>query len=447
MGRVPPNDEGLTARRLHCPRRALVALLVVACAGGSRSHAAEVQPQDPGTPAPNAAADAGWLARWLDPKSAPFIPIPEIATDPDGGTTVGLLAVVLTTGDNDHISQIIAPDFYHNQNFGYGTHARIYSYASGDTQWSVTGGIEERVERTFDAEYMSGRQRNERWSIGYSVIYDRDGSPRFYGIGNDSLEGNQTNFTNSQELAQVNVGYNFNHQWQLLYNGRFQDVDVLRGQIPGIASIQTKFAGLDGLGSNHLQRNRLSLIYDTRDDIVIPSHGYQLIAYGGMASTDGLFNDSLYTETGFDGRGYWPVMHDMTLAVHTAIRYLPYAHDVPFWALSSVGGGQSDVGGAQALRGFGGGRFYARDSFATTAELRRTVYSFNAGGTDVDVEVSPFIDVARVFSHSATLPFDDLHKVYGVGFRALAKPFVVAHVDLGHGSEGLAVFTGLNYPF
>jgi outer membrane protein assembly factor BamA len=412
----------------------------------SAVHAEDVEPPDPSGNAPNPAAQ-GWIAHWLDPKTAPFIPIPEIGTDPNGGTTIGLLPVILTTDDNGQISQIIAPDVYHNENFGYGMHGRIYSYASGDTQWSVVGGIEERVERQFDAEYLSGRQREDRWSFGYSAIFDRNGSPRFYGIGNDSLESNETNFTNSQELAQVNVGLNFSHEWQLLYSGRLQVVDVLPGQIEGVTSIQTKFAGLDGLGSNKLQRNRLSLIYDTRDDVTIPGNGIQLIAYGGMAAEDGLFNDSLYTETGFDGRAYWPLLQDTTFALHSSIRYLPYAHDVPFWALSSIGGGESEVGGAQALRGFGAGRFYARDSFATTAELRRNVLAFNAGGSDVDVEVSPFIDVGRVYSHSATLPFADLHKVYGVGFRAIAKPFVVAHVDVGHGSEGLAVFTGLNYPF
>jgi hypothetical protein len=34
-----------------------------------------------------------------------------------------------------------------------------------------------------------------------------------------------------------------------------------------------------------------------------------------------------------------------------------------------------------------------------------------------------------------------------VGFRAIARPFVVGYVDFGLGSEGVAVFTGLNYPF
>lgn len=432
-----------------CPvlrlRRSLPLLLILLCLR-SMSEAEEVRPPDPAGNNPNP-ADAGWFARWLNPKSAPFIPVPEIATDPNSGTTVGLLAVILKTDDQNHISQIIAPDVLHNPNFGNGTHARIYSFASGDKQWSLVAGIKQRVEREFDAEYQIGRQREGRWSIGYSLIYDRDGSPRFYGIGNKSRAVDQTSFINSQELAQFNLGLNITREWQLLYNGRLQVVDVLPGAIDGIASIQTKFEGTAGLGTRKLQRNRLSLIYDTRDDLTIPSRGVQLVAYGGIAANDGLFNDSLYTESGFDGRAYWPVLQSTVLAVHTAIRYLPYAHDVPFWALSSLGGGQSEIGGAQALRGFGSGRYYARDSFATTAELRHTVMSLNAAGTSVDLEVAPFVDVGRVFSHTRTLPFDELHVVYGLGFRGIAKPFVVGHVDVGYGSDGVALFTGLNYPF
>jgi len=119
---------------------------------------------------------------------------------------------------------------------------------------------------------------------------------------------------------------------------------------------------------------------------------------------------------------------------------------VPFWALSSLGGGESDIGGAQQLRGFGAGRFYDNDSFSTSVELRRKVFSFEAT-TVVDIEVAPFIDVGRVFNKSNADLVEQLHKVYGLGFRGIARPFVVGYVDIGYGSEGAAVFTGLNYPF
>jgi hypothetical protein len=31
--------------------------------------------------------------------------------------------------------------------------------------------------------------------------------------------------------------------------------------------------------------------------------------------------------------------------------------------------------------------------------------------------------------------------------RAVAKPFIVGYVDIGYGGEGIAVFSGINYPF
>ncbi len=147
-----------------------------------------------------------------------------------------------------------------------------------------------------------------------------------------------------------------------------------------------------------------------------------------------------------DGRDFLPVGEQTVIASHIALRYLPTSHEVPFWALSSLGGGVSEVGGEQPLRGYGEGRFYDRNSFSSSLEVRRTVLSFDAT-TRVDVELAPFVDLGRVFSRSSTDVLEQLHHVYGVGFRGIARPFVVGKVDIGYGSEGVAIFTGLNYPF
>ena len=134
---------------------------------------------------PSAPSVSSWR-RWFDPETAPFIPVPEIATDPNGGTTIGVLPVWVRTDENHIIRRIIAPDFLHNPNFGLGFHARMYSYPSEDEQWSLLGGAKQRVEREFDAEYQSGRSRTGRWSFAGSLVYDKDGTPRFYGTGNDT---------------------------------------------------------------------------------------------------------------------------------------------------------------------------------------------------------------------------------------------------------------------
>lgn len=428
---------------------ALAAALLQPALGWSSNPPSEapipLPPAPPPVPSVVPAPDEPQWTRWFNPATAPFIPVPLIATDPNSGLTVGLIPTFVTTDENHDIRRIVAPDVLYNPNFGFGVHARIFAYSSADAQWSVVAGIKERVEREFDGEYEVGRSREGPWSVIYSLIYDRSGAARFYGIGNQTRRRAQTNFTDQQDLGQVQLGFNLNHTWQILYTVHEKVVDVLPGTLSGIASIQRRFPGT--LGTNKQLLNRISLVYDSRDDSTVPTSGMKWVVYGGLASKQGLFNDSSYSEAGIDGRGFWQVAPDIVLAAHISLRYLPSANDVPFWALSSLGGGQVEIGGEQPLRGFGDGRFYGRNSFSTTVELRRKVFAFDAVTTNLDIEIAPFVDFGRVFARSTTNPLFHVHPVVGVGFRGIARPFVVGYVDIGYGSEGPAVFTGLNYPF
>lgn len=376
----------------------------------------------------------------------PFIPVPEIGQDPDSGTTLGILPTWLITDDEHRIKRIIAPDVLYNPNFGAGFHGRIYDYPSEDKQWSLIAGLKQRVERELNAEYTLGRLREHSWSFTGSVVYDRDGAPRFFGVGNGTPQRDETNYTSQQEVLQVQLGYNFNRAWQLLYTARWRSVDVLPGTLDKVTSIEMRFPGIRGLGTNYEQLNRLSIIYDTRDSFTAPRTGMKWVAYGGVASRSGIFNESLYSEAGIDGRTFWPINPETVLATHVSLRYLPSAHRLPFWAFSSLGGGQTDIGGEQPLRGFGDGRFYDRNSFSASVELRRVAFTFDAI-SHVEIEVAPFVDVGNVFRDGTQFPIKALHKVGGVGFRGIARPSVVGYVDIGYGSDGTAVFTGINYPF
>src|SRR6185312_10320004 len=201
-----------------------------------------------------------------------------------------------------------------------------------------------------------------------------------------------------------------------------------------------------GIGTTHELLHRIALVYDTRDDIVIPTQGMELVAYGGVASRNVELDNSLFTEAGGDARFYWSPYHSLVVATHVDVRYEPTAHHVPFWALSSLGGDASTTGGSQTLRGYGAGRFYDRNSFSANIELRQTVLSIDALGTHIDLQVAPFFDTGRVFHSINTFPIKHLHNVMGVGFRGIAPPSVVGYVDIGKGHEGIAVFTGIGYP-
>ena len=71
----------------------------------------------------------------------------------------------------------------------------------------------------------------------------------------------------------------------------------------------------------------------------------------------------------------------------------------------------------------------------------------DAFGTHIDLQVAPFFDTGRVFHNTDTWPLRHMHNVFGVGLRGVAAPSVVGYVDIGKGHEGIAVFTGIDYPF
>ena len=429
-------------RQLRLPLMACLLALAHTAA-----RAADLDTPTPPPPAPAAPASSGG---WLDVSTWPLIPVPLIGADPDSGVTLGVLPVWLHTNDQREITRIIAPDLLYNPYFGVGTDFRVFEYPSTDEQWSMVAGIKQRVERDADYEFEKGRLRETNWSLNTSLIFDRSGVPRFYGIGNSSLAGDVTNYTASQVLGQVQVGYNLNHTWQLQYTMRARRMEVTAGTLKKVPTIESRYPLVNGLGVTNEVLNQVALVYDTRDDPTIPSRGTQWVAYAGVNGHDATISDSIYTVAGLDARTFVPILGllpDTIIAAHLAARYLPSGHKIPFFDLSSVGGGESDIGGEQLLRGFGQGRFTDRNSFATTIELRHRAFSFDAAASHVDIEVAPFLDMGEVSSHTGADPLSGLHKVVGIGVRGIARPSVVGYVDMGYGTEGLAVFTGINYPF
>ncbi|HKD54679.1 MAG TPA: BamA/TamA family outer membrane protein [Steroidobacteraceae bacterium] len=397
----------------------------------------------PATPPP---PSSDWLARWTDPSSAPFIPIPEIDTDPQTGTTLGLIAVVLRVNARGEIARILAPDLFKSQYFGWGARMRIYDYPSEDTQWSVVGGAKQRVEREFDALYTTGLTRREPLSWSVETVYDRSGTARFFGIGNESLFANETTYVNNQGDVSAMIGRNFTPALQLAYVARLRVVDVLPGVLPGIPSIETVYPGLKGIGSEHALENTVMLTFDTRDSTVMPQSGARYVVYGGLANS-ALASSVSYSYVGAEARYYWPLTHDTTFAWHAAVRYMPSAADAPFWALSSLGGDRSVTGEREPLRSNGDDRYLDRDLFATGVELRARVAGFDAFGTRVSLEVAPFVDTGKVFGSAGTSPVSQLHAAAGFGVRGVASPYVVGYVDFGFSHGRSAVFSGINYPF
>jgi hypothetical protein len=413
-------------------------------AGQEAPQASDVAPAPLAAPAP--AKPPSGIARWLDPATAPFIPIPEIDVDPQSGVTLGVIATFIDVNDRGEIERITAPDVFHSQYFGWGAGLSMYDYPSQDSQWLVIGSLKERVERDLDVRYLAGQTRVTPLSWSVETLYERIGTARFFGIGNETPDYNESTYVNDQGVLSASIGYNFTPVLQLAYGARWRHVDVLPGVLSGIPSIETLYPDVNGLGTEHALEQTLTITHDTRDSPIIPRSGARYLLYGGVASHN-LGSSVAYSFFGADARLYFPLGERITLALHAAARYMPSAAEAPFWALSSLGGDRSVSNGREPLRSDGADRYIDENIVATGAELRTRVAGLQAFGTRVSLEIAPFIDAGKVFSNGPGSVLSDMHTAVGVGVRGVASPFVVGYVDVGYGRGKAVVFSGINYPF
>jgi hypothetical protein len=223
-------------------------------------------------------------------------------------------------------------------------------------------------------------------------------------------------------------------------------VRILKGAFTSIPQTTTLYPTQKGINGGSEVYNELRLAYDDRDSLDIPRAGGLEMLYGGFADRR-LMSSVSYTRMGAEVRHYWSFWKRFTLAARGYIQYSPAGNEIPFWSLARLGGDDAQLYDQETLRGYGAGRFVDNNLADFNVELRTRVFEADVFGNHGIAEIAPFFEAGRVWHKLSEDPLTDLHPVGGIGFRAIAEPFVVGYVDVGWGGEGAAVFSGINYPF
>ena len=226
-----------------------------------------------------------WTSPIFHPSQWPFsvFPVPEIATDPNSGTTIGILPVFLFTDDHQQIKQIIAPDVAFNTILGASGNFRYLAYPSSETQYYLTGGGSQNIARRVDLYYSTGRDRDKWWSFEGRLFFEKDPTERFFGLGNSSAQGEETNYTTQQLYFRGTLGINFTHQIQLAISEQPWYVRIQQGALDNLPFIGKTFPGLKGLDGGSEMLTQLVASYDTRDSVDIPREGGLYRIFYGMA--------------------------------------------------------------------------------------------------------------------------------------------------------------------
>jgi outer membrane protein assembly factor BamA len=382
-----------------------------------------------------------------DPNTWPFIPIPEVATDPNGGTTYGLMAVLLNHKPDGSIGSIFAPDVTNNSTLGPGGTFRFLDYPSSDTHWYAIAGGTEHKARNVDLSYSTGRDRQDWWSLDGEFFWEHDPTERFYGIGNQTSSTAESNYTMEQTYLKTILGINITEEFQVGLDTRARYVRIATGAFDSLPYTGTEFPHLKGLDGGSEFFNELVAKYDNRDHVDLPTQGGLYRVFVGMTQR-GFGSSFSYVRYGAELNRYFPLSQRFVLATHALIEQMPAGNEAPFWALARLGGESSDFFVDRSTqRGWGTARFTDNNIIGFNAELRTKIFSTQLFDTKGTAELAPFFDMGKVSHDVADNPFIQYHPAGGIGLRAIAEPFVVGYLDLGYAGQGLSIFTGIDYPF
>jgi hypothetical protein len=383
------------------------------------------------------------VVRENDQVKSTFFPLPVIATDPNTGNDFGVLPVWIFPRDDKAIGLIMAPSAIYNDLAGSSLAYRLLAYPSKDVHYRLIADPSTKIRSFFEGAYEKTATQAGDWFYTGLVNYDCDIFPRFYGFGNDSNSSNQTNYTSRRRNLEGSLGYRISPAVEISWHERWNLTSLSENHLPNLRSTGSVFPAVMQDTRNTASTHGLSLSYDTRDFKETPTCG-SLARIFAETSLTFLGADSSYDWVGFELRGFQPTNPDDRWSV-TAVRlagdFMTRETNTPFYRWPTLGGYTTN-------RGWGEWRWIDRNMLAFSLEQRFDVYQFSHFGVVTHLEVAPFVDVGKVFPTFSQFNFRNLHPAAGIALRAVVRPQVVGHVEVGIGRGGNnAVFMGLGYPF
>jgi hypothetical protein len=259
----------------------------------------------------------------------------------------------------------------------------------------------------------------------------------FFGLGQDSLEENRTNYLlkSSEASADVqwrpgklfDIGGGFAYLTPTIGAGtdsRYPTTDQIfnPAAIPGYQKQPDFF------------RSNASIALDWRDNPLHPHAGGRYgVTFSDYRDRD--FDSYDFRSFTVDLQQYVPIPDRYrTIALHaSAVLTDPRGgQEVPFYF-------QPTLGGAQALRGFREFRFQDANSILLTAEYRWEAWWALDGAF--------FVDAGKVTAERRDLNLRDLDVSYGVGFRFHSNSAFVARLDLAFSREGFIPLLRFEHAF
>jgi hypothetical protein len=420
----PPWDEAAEATRRRPPPLPTPETMIGGETPGSR----------PGRDVKLPSAETTWLT---------FVPVPIVMADPNLGFGLGVMPVFLVHPE-ERIEWILAPSARWNEILGVGATSRVFYYPTVHEEMVVINDMSSNGAFEHKGRFH-GRDRFFTRSDFHAGAYIvRDPTRRFFGLGSETEEDDETDYEMRESSVSSDIGYRVLDDLRLAGTMRWRHVRRLKeGDIDDNDDTIDVYGDIQGVSEDTTDVLALGarLTLDLRDSAAIPSRGL-LVDLLFEAADPNLFGDVRFLRWRAQVVAHLPIIDDSWISsFRFDYHQVSNTRDTPFWELPTLGG-------KDRLRGFGVGRYTQEAYLLLTIEQRIRVFETVLRKNRVRVEAAGFMDVGRVYGEGDALTDQDWSAVPGFGFRILLPDSnIVARADVGVGEDGSAIFLVLGYPF
>jgi outer membrane protein assembly factor BamA len=369
-----------------------------------------------------------------------YFPVPAVSTSKNDGNDAGLIVPFLKTDSDGELKYLVAPMIVHNSIVGMRGSLNVFRYEPGGRETRFIGSYTERIERRLTFSYTDPAFSQGRYSLSFGASYFKNATARFFGLGQETVESAETNYTDVETRANWRFGVHLNEVTQVSVGQRFRQVSLQTGATD-LPFTGDQFSTVDGVqGETFILGHRATFYYDTRNNLISPTDGMAVTAYAEVNQNIRNGDHPIYSRYELEVKKLFPSESKRAILIVRANLQATIGDQVPFFE-------QSSLGGQNNLRGFGVDRFIDKNLVALSIEERIHLMRAKIAGATADFEIAPFLDTGQVFNDYRDVTFRNYRMTPGIGFRGIVRPNVVGRVDYGYSREGGAIFAGLDFPY
>ena len=384
----------------------------------------------------------GMTAVWVRPATADtqIFPIPSASTSKNDGSDAGLIVPILITDPDGELKYLMAPMVIKNSIVGTRGTFNLFRYDTGGRQMQFIASLTEKIERKLVFNYIDPAFSDGRYFLNFGGTFFKNATSRFFGLGQTTVEADETNYTAREARANWRFGVYANEVTQIAVGQRVRQVSLQRGatDLPFTGDLYPTVEGVQG--ETIIIGHRATFYYDTRNNLISPTDGMAVTAYAEVNQNLSNSDSPVFSRYELEVKKLFPSESKRAILIVRADLQATLGSQVPFFE-------QSSLGGQNNLRGYGVDRYIDKHLIAASVEERIHLVRAKIAGVAADFEMATFLDTGQVFNDFKDVSFKDYRMTPGIGFRGIVRPNVVGRIDYGYSKEGGAIFAGLDFPY